>query len=953
MKKCLYIIFVFINVVNAFALSNTDGANAFLQKAIDFQSDKAIDSSNIYFQKAAFVFEQNQEWRQWIDCYFQMGRNLRKKSPEKAVQYFEKAIQNGKLKLGENTLDVSRLYSYLGYIELVFLEKPDKAQVNLEKSINILENLSSKDDQLLADAYRRLGAVFRRKAAYDKTALYYQKAAMLYEKLGNWKRVANMEISIGQIYEDKGKYEEAVQLYNKALRNPKLPFLYQLAIEQSLIGILCEGNKSEEAIKKAKNLLLLGQKQYPSGIHVELAHIHQSLSDVYVLMEDFDKALYHTQKAIRIGNHPDVFNGKGRDMGEYYRVLASLLVNKGDIEKALKHQQKSLNIFIPAFKDTLNIYNNPSKEILNSEPRLMQILGDKANTLYQRYLKSKNKEDLKMALQTHQLAITQLNLLKQNFRGENDQVWITGNEYGMYEDAIRTTSTLYELTQDEKYANQTFQFIEDGKASVLLAVSQEAEAQQLAAIPDSLKNEIRGYKTQITNWKTKIFQEKDATVKQAFQDSIYQIERTLEKRIEELEANYPNYKDIKFNKQLVSLEQVQNYLQKDTQKKEVLIEFLVGEEQIYIFAITPQNIYTESVDKSDTFEQQIQDFRKLLSNQMQDEKRYFQIAYELYETLLKPVLDQESDIEKLTIIPDGILAYVPFETLVTQKSDCQSNCYHINKADYLVEKYLVSYAYSASLLLEQEDKNNTAALSYVGFAPFAGNQNTDNLLATRGCSDEVLPDLNASKKEVNIIQKLIGGSILENAKATKETFLKEAPNHQIIHLSTHACVDDEDPLFNRIYFADEPMLNYELYNMELHADLTVLSACNTATGVMRKGEGIMSLARAFTYAGCPSIITSLWSVPDVETSKVIIRFYEELAKGQTKDEALRNAKLQYLNQSTITAAESLPYFWAAFIPVGDMESLSVSTPSKIPYWTYIIGAFLFLGAIFFFQKMRR
>jgi len=954
MKKIIYIIFVAFNLINAFASSTPDEANAFLQKAIDFQSAKAIDSSNVYFQKAAFVFEEKKEWEKWIECYFEMGRNLRKYEPEKSVQYFEEAIHQGEQKLGENTLEVGRLYSYLGYIELVFLEKFDKAQKFLEKSINILENLTTQNDESLADAYRRIGAVFRRKAAYDKTVIYYQKAATLYEKLENWKRVANMEISIAQIYDSTGKEKEATKIYNKALQNPSLPFRYQLAIEQSLINLLSKEKKYEEAIKKAENLLELGQKQHPSGIHDELASIHSSIATISQLMENFDKALYHIKQAIKIGKHPEVYNGEGREMGEYYRAFADLLAKNGNFEQALKYQQKSLSIFIPDFKDTLNVNKNPPKEILHNEPRIMEVLGDKANTFYQKYLKSQNKEDLEAALKTHQLAITQLNLLKQNFRGENDQVWITGNEYNLYEDAIRTTSTLYQLTQDKKYANQIFQFIEDGKASVLLAVSQEAEAQQLSTIPDTLKKEIKSYKNQITDWKTKIFQTKELKLQQIYKDSIYQIERTLEKRIKELEANFPNYKDIKFDKQLVTLEQVQQYLQKNNQRKEAIIEFLIGEKQIYIFAITAQNVYIESIDKKDTFEQQIQNLRKLLSNQIQDEKLYFQIAYQLYETLLKPVLDKEENIEKLTIIPDGILAYIPFESLVTQQNDCQNNCYHINKTDYLVEKYIVSYAYSVSLLLDQKDMKNETDLSYLGFAPFAGNQHTNGQNAMRGCSNEELLPLNASKREINATHELLGGNIWENQKATKAAFLKEAPNHQILHLSTHACVDDQDPLFNRIYFADEPMLNYELYNMELNAKMAVLSACNTATGVLRKGEGIMSLARAFTYAGCPSIITSLWSVPDVETSKVIISFYEELAKGHKKDEALRNAKLQYLNQSSITAAESLPYFWAAFIPVGDMEMLSMPSPSKgFSYWTYLIAAFLFFGLLFFFQKMRK
>lgn len=920
------ILFCMCNILMA---SNEEAAKL-VEQAKQFKTEKKLNAANVHLEKAALIYEAEKDYNNWVNCYYQIGRNTRKKNPQLALNYLQQAKATAILKLGEQHEWVGRICNYIGYIH--FLEENfDKAEKSLQQSIDIFEKNGENNDKNLATAYRRLGGVYRRQAAYEKTINYYKKAAKLYEQLENWNRVASMKISIAQIYEDKKKHKEATEIYKEVLQYPNLPFIYKLAVEQSLIEILCKEEKYEEALTKAQNLLKLGRQEFSSDANKEISSIHESIADVCLLMSKFDKAETHLQKALKINKNAEVFDGKGRETAETYRSLGKVFAKQGKEDKALKAYQKSLVTLLPNFNDSLNVTVNPTKKMLRNDPKAMELLAGKADVFIQKYEKLKDIKYLKSALETYNLSITQLNLLKQSFRTEDDQVWITGNEYIVYEKAIQTAIKLWENTQENTYAEQAFYLVEDSKASVLLAVSQEAAAQQLAAIPDSIKKEIKTYKTAITDLQTQVFQTKETKLQQTYKDSLFEVERKLEKKIEAVEKEYPNYKDVKFTKNIVTLSQIQEHLKIS---KEGLVEYFIGDKQIYIFTITAQQIQLKAIEKDSKFVENIHTLRALLNNQLKDDKKYFEMAYELYNTLLKPFIDNETinknTLEKLIIIPDGILAYIPFEALITEKSTCEKNCYHINKANYLIEKYTINYAYSASLLLEQTEQKNQASLSYLGFAPFAGTaKNSTNLQATtRGCSNELLQTLSASKIEVDSIHELLGGQIFQRETATKQKFIEEASKYKIVHLSTHACIDDTDPAFNRIYFADEPLLNYELYNMELNAELAVLSACNTASGILKKGEGIMSLARAFTYAGCPSIITSLWSVPDVETSKVIIHFYKELAKGKPKDEALRNAKLKYLNQSNITSAESLPYFWAAFVPIGDMQALTSKSGDK-------------------------
>ena len=168
-----------------------------------------------------------------------------------------------------------------------------------------------------------------------------------------------------------------------------------------------------------------------------------------------------------------------------------------------------------------------------------------------------------------------------------------------------------------------------------------------------------------------------------------------------------------------------------------------------------------------------------------------------------------------------------------------------------------------------------------------------------------------------------------------------------MHLATHACINEQDPMLSKIYFSDDYLTYYDLNNLELNADLAVLSACNTGNGKLEKGEGVMSIAKGFIQAGVPSVVTSLWSVDDCATSDIMIHFYKYLKEGQVKDEALRNAKLEYLQ--TADKAHAHPFYWGAFVQFGNTNSLDYLSEGE-PWTTFI---FIGLLGIMFYVLLRR
>ncbi len=167
-----------------------------------------------------------------------------------------------------------------------------------------------------------------------------------------------------------------------------------------------------------------------------------------------------------------------------------------------------------------------------------------------------------------------------------------------------------------------------------------------------------------------------------------------------------------------------------------------------------------------------------------------------------------------------------------------------------------------------------------------------------------------------------GGTAYLGEEAMESTFKKEARHYDIIHLATHTLVDDGRPAFSKMIFrsgdngGDDGMLNtYEVYSLPLKAMMVVLTSCNTGTGKLVSGEGILSLARGFLYAGSRSAVMSMWEVEDNSAAEVIQSFYKNLRRGQTKSSALRSARLKFLD--TADQARSHPYFWSALVIYGD------------------------------------
>jgi CHAT domain-containing protein len=430
--------------------------------------------------------------------------------------------------------------------------------------------------------------------------------------------------------------------------------------------------------------------------------------------------------------------------------------------------------------------------------------------------------------------------------------------------------------------------------------------------------------------KSKIVSTSDSIKSLFFKEKYIHTERRYVELVLHLEQNYPNYYNLKYNFDVLSINDVQQKLS----HSEALIEYFTGDDQTHALVVTRDSLFYQTL--SSVSHIQVENYRQALQpdfiNGQPEEifNTYTAVAYSLYQQILAPLLENvdQNKITTLKIIPDGLLNLIPFETLTTRAYDGLEGDY--KSVPYIIKQFNISYGYSTTSLFKMKSFDSFDEDAVLAFAPssFVKSDETNSL-----------NPLKWNTKEVRNIEAYFDCNISTKQLATEANFKEKIQQYPITHLAMHAVIDHEDPMYSKLLFAppqdtlEDGMLHtFELYNMRLNTKMSVLSACNTGSGKLQKGEGVMSLARAFAYAGCPSVVMSHWAVDDKSTAKLMKYFYENLSKGLSKDVALRNAKLDFLENSSPVYHH--PYYWNNFVIMGDNKP--IATPDVFRWWMGLI-----------------
>ncbi len=908
--------------------------------------------------KARDYYEKAAAWKDYMTCqnalvtaYYLSGNYT------DYQRQLKETLADAEKYLGEQSMGLSAaLCNYSVFLREI--GNHNEAIKLLKKAMKIEELLETSENSLVT--FGNLGTNYFRTGDYGEALKYYFKVETMglednsLLKRNNW---ANLYNKIGNVYFVKSELDSAKVYFEKSLK-------------------ILPANASE--------LGDIGRK------HKIDAHLY--LARVY-LKEGLDEALHdHINKAIAasVKNH---FNLRG----SAYQILGEWYIQKNDLTKATDYFAKSREIAVQKYKAyenhyviaekdiqladayqkageyklALEYYQNAIRELSQEDPgediysmpkldniyshlNFLQALSGKAETFFELYERGDKLLDLESAYATFDRATQLIKTIRQDYQQEASMLQLSTSVLPVYEGAIKSALALHQQSGKEQYLYQAFAFSESNKAMILLESMHDNTAKGYARIPDSLLAKENNLRLELSFYKRKLYEEQNKSEQQNpdiirdYKDRIFDLDQACKALVSQFEKEFPEYYLMKFDTDIVSVEDIQKELEASEQS--VLIEYFFGEKQIYIFSVTADGIQIEEKARSPDLIQAIQDLRLLINtvpvaNVDQAYYRYVNHAVEVYEQLLKPVIPKAA--KHLIIIADDVLAYLPIEVLLSKHPQGQEVSYSLGHLDYLLEAYEISYSYSATLLLQKPPVRESEVDGlFLGIAP---SFDSPRIMAQRICRDNHLYALKCNIQEVRDIQALQGGTVLLDEQATKTSFEQKANRYRILHLATHACLDDERPEFSKIYFKDDYLTNNDLHNLKLKSELAVLSACDTGSGQLAKGEGVMSLARGFIHAGCPSVVMSLWSVDDCATSEIMLGFYKHLYSGTNKSLSLRQAKLEYLQEAK--KANRHPYYWAAFVQIGDTDAIQEFTTSANSYYYWLLLA-LGILIIWFFLKKR-
>jgi len=504
-----------------------------------------------------------------------------------------------------------------------------------------------------------------------------------------------------------------------------------------------------------------------------------------------------------------------------------------------------------------------------------------------------------------------------------------------YATAISEGIMWIETVHPETGNSTAFDMSEQAKSRVLRAAFQETRARKLAGIPDSLLEQAHRLNVDIALWETtehKLAQagapEDDTTRLEARAQSA-ELRRRHDRLVRHFETKYTDYHRLRYDLRTETVPSVQRDL---LQPGQTLLEYFTGDSVIFIYVIRPDTFRMVQIFRDFPLEELVQDMRSGITDCGPESDlpaamdRYARAAHRLYQKLVAPVAAYIPVGDQIILVPDGLLTYIPFEALLTEPP---AEIMDWHRYGYWVLRHDISYCYSATLLREmRERKHRTEPKDlFLGMAPtYAGDTTAIKSSARDGVPDTRLQALDYNDVEVDSLQHLLGGQIYTGADATKARFVQEAGRYRILHPALHGNADDRSGDYSFLAFYEDPdhgveqdrLYVREVYNLVLNADLVTLSACQTNTGELRRGEGIIGLTRAFAYAGAKSIVGSLWNAHDKNTMLFMVDFYRRLKSGARKDAALAGAKRTFIGYGD---ERSHPFFWAAFVGVGDMRAL--------------------------------
>lgn len=845
----------------------------------------------------------------------------------------------------------------------------DYAKDAFEKLLTIHEQAYEKTDPRYIMAYVDLARVYLFLIRYHEMIPMYKEAADLMAK-ARGKNSYEYALVMSELVEplfymrdhvaSQRQAEEVLEILEKL--GPK--YRLQYAITLNNIGINQFYTNDPETGTKTleKALKIFNAPNYDP---------QYKLSTAAALAEGYAKA-GKTERAKEILEtyYPDAAKLLNDKITSYariwlqYGIAYSALRDYENAEEAFKKAYISNSLTIDEIDDIAKQANR-----LFFDNQFLATCAQAGTTMYT-LLMLKNKfhdlqdvQDLKDAYTLVQTMAAFKKELQDSYTSEmNKLILFRLGATKILETGVELAYELFQRTGDQQYLREAFQMSEMGKSTLLVHSLRSKENKAFGFLPLPFKKRERDYRKQLKALQKSLIETTSTAEKKEIRNNLNTLNREILSFKAQIAEAFPQYYQHHYEENTVSLENLQKALDTETS----LIEYSLGDNRSFAFIISKHQIemvdlridYRKMNRNANQLRHSLSDYVFIRDQADLARQEYIASSSYFYQAFVAPLISKVKGVKRLVIVPDRELGHLPFEVFLKKipapKQDFQ-------EMQYLALDFAISYSYSATLLLEKRAQDALKEAKSQGVLAFAGYygdprqialadsmQRRSNLRSIRSA----LQPLPGAEQEVSLMRDYLLGEFFDGPLAGEATFKEKAKDFSVIHLAMHGLLNNKEPILSSLAFSEDGNIDednflhaYEISELELNARLVVLSACETGYGKFRQGEGVMSLAHSFMYAGASSVLVSLWQVNDAATGKIMKYYYFAMSVGFDKDEALRIAKLKYLKESK--GLQAHPAFWAAFVQMGDTSEIDLYCKAGWTFWqkVEVIGGAVLLALI--------
>ncbi|SKB15676.1 conserved exported hypothetical protein [Planktothrix sp. PCC 11201] len=809
-----------------------------------------------------------------------------------------------------------------------------------------------------------LCSVYSNLGEYPQAINCYNQLLVLTQTLEDLQTQATTLISIAKIYSQLGEYQKALDTLNQTFplwqktnfKTGEIATLNEMALIYFNLG------EFQQALNYYNQALL---EVKPLGNPTNVAAVLNNIAQVESELNRFEAALKHNQQAL--GLWEEVINKFGdsaavnvqRGKGATLNNIGFVYANLNRLDSALEIYNQALNLWQKigdrtGEASTLNnigfIYFQQNKlekslELYHQSLKIRQEIGDRPKEALSRYRVAtveRKQGNFAEAIAQMETVLTLIEDLRTKINNQDLRASFLASKQDYYQFYIDLLMQLNQQQPNQGWDGKALQISERAKARSLLDILAQAQGEVTSGVDPKLLTQKQTLKQKLSTLEEQrvklLSQSHTNEQKQELNQEIETLLQEYSQVLDTIRVNNPHYAALT-QPQPLTLTGIQKLLDDQT----VLLEYSLGKERSYLWAVTLNSIQSYELPPEETIKAAVKTFRdNLISPSKRVRRSLYEETGKALTQIAFPLIPSLKN-KRLLIVADGALQYVPFAALPEPETSRESEVIP------LIMNHELLTLPSASVLgiMRGENQNRKpaekllAVLADPVFAP------TDERLKSVVVQAlKVLPpDLESSARESGILFDRLPFTQEEATQilalvpeeyrlqevgfnASRETAINpQLSQYRFVHFATHGLLNSENPQLSGLVFS---LVNqngesqngflrlYDIFNLSLPVELVVLSACETGLGQEIRGEGLVSLTRGFMYAGASRVVVSLWKVDDQSTAELMVKFYQGiLEKGLAPGAALRQAQIQMQNDSEWVP----PYYWSGFTLQGEWRGI--------------------------------